>query len=48
LKLGKLNKACEAEIGNHENYTSAAKLHAFSNPRAAVRHMRPADEVDAD
>jgi hypothetical protein len=31
IRFGKLNIACDAGIGNDENYTPTAKLHAFSN-----------------
>jgi hypothetical protein len=47
-RLIKMNEDCGGEIGNHENHPSTAKLHAFSNHRAAVHNMREADEVDAD
>jgi hypothetical protein len=36
------------KLGNDENHASAAKLQPFSDHRAAVPHMRQADEVDSD
>ena len=39
--------AGEVESGTHENHTSPAQLHPFSNDGAAMRHMRQTNEVDA-
>jgi hypothetical protein len=37
-----------SEGGQRENHPSAAKLHLFSNHRAAVSHLPQADEAHAD
>jgi hypothetical protein len=37
-----------SESKQHENHPSAAKLHLFSNHRAALSHLPQADEAHAD